>query len=83
MDNPCSWKWRIKLYTWQYADRLMAWLVRKIEAVPPRTWNAIVEQPWFFSKRQDAQKKLGVEILYNPDTNQLVSRVTRQPEGME
>lgn len=69
---------RIKLYAWHYADKIMSWLVRKIEAVPPRTWKALCEQNWYFSVRKDAQEKLGVKILYDEETEKLVSKITRQ-----
>lgn len=64
-------------------DRLMARLIRRVKGVPLLTWREILEQPWYFSHRRDAQDKLGVAIEYSPDTNQFVSRITRQPKDMK
>jgi len=69
---------RIEVWLWWRIDALMAFQIRRMRAVPRETWKAILEQTWLFSYRQDAQKKLGVEILYNKKENKLVSRITRQ-----
>jgi len=52
-----------KLANWIATDLKMAKLVRANKSVPPRTFEALCEQPWFFSTRNMAQKKLGVEIF--------------------